>query len=138
MTAAGGHTLLILGGAAAVAAALAAAGGGLAAAAGALLAGLGGAAGFLATVRARKKDQKAFMQAVFGGMILRLSSYGVALVAVHLATSWSIGWFAGGLLGAHLVGQVIEIRYLTRRKGRPAPPPGDGDRAPDREGEERR
>jgi hypothetical protein len=96
--------------------------------AGSLLAGAGGACGFAATVAASKKDQKAFMRAVFGGMLLRLSGYGLALVAVHLFTSWSVGWFAAGLLGAHLLGQLVEIDYLARkaRRRRTEPPEGGG------------
>ena len=101
--------------------------------AGAGLAGLGGVLGFLHLTKALKKDQKLFMRAVFGGMLLRLSGYGLALVAVHLFTPWSVRWFAAGLLGAHLLGQLVEIDYLARkarRKRTESPMGGGGDREP--------
>jgi hypothetical protein len=99
-------------------------GGPPAALAGGLLAGVAGAAGLAWALHARNKAKKAFISAVFGGMLLRLLVYGMALVAVHLAGSWSLGWFVGGVLGGHFAAQVIEITCLMRE---PAPTlPGEG------------
>ena len=99
-------------------------GGPPAALAGALLAGATGAGAFVWAIRAREVRQRAFIAAVFGSMLFRLILYGAALVAVRQAGFWSLGWFVGGVLGAHFTGQVIEIVGLVRV---PPSPPRGGD-----------
>jgi hypothetical protein len=83
-------------------------------AAGLLVGVAGSVAGFLVVARNLGAHQQRFLAAVFGGTVLRLGIYALALVAVLLRQGVSLQGFLFGLVPSYLVFQVAEMVILHR------------------------
>lgn len=62
------------------------------------------------------KSSQLFVQAVLGGMALRLLSVGAISVALFAFTAIHTAAYIGGLVGAFLFFQAGEIALLVRRR----------------------
>jgi hypothetical protein len=71
-------------------------------------------AGFLVVARNLGADQQRFLAAVFGGMLLRLSIFALALVGVLLRQGVSLRGFLFGLIPSYLAFQAAEMVVLHR------------------------
>jgi hypothetical protein len=87
-------------------------------AAGALVGTAGSMAGFLLMTAHRGADMRRFQAALFGGMLLRLGIFGLALVVVLLRGGVSLKGFLFGLIPAYLGFQATEILHLQRQASR--------------------
>ena len=87
-------------------------------AAGALVGTAGSMAGFLLMTAHRRADMRRFQAALFGGMLLRLGIFGLALVVVLLRGGVSLKGFLFGLIPAYIGFQAIEIMHLHRQASR--------------------
>ena len=63
-----------------------------------------------------EKSPQLFVQAVLGGMVLRLLLVGVCSVALFKFTAIHTGAYIGGLVAVYLVVQAAEIALLLRKK----------------------
>ena len=70
-----------------------------------------------------EKSPQLFVQAVLGGMVLRLMSIGILSVALFKFTQIHTGAYIGGLVSVYLVVQVAEIVLLLRKKHQRSGPP---------------
>ncbi len=84
-------------------------------AAGALVGTAGSMAGFLLVTTYRGADMRRFQVALFGGMLLRLGIFGLALVVVLLREGVSLKGFLFGLIPAYIGFQAMEILHLQRQ-----------------------
>ncbi len=87
-------------------------------AAGALVGTAGSMAGFLLVTAQRGADMRRFQAALFGGTVLRLGIFGLALVVVLLREGVSLKGFLFGLIPAYIGFQASEIVHLTRQASR--------------------
>ncbi len=87
-------------------------------AAGALVGTAGSMAGFLLVTAQRSADMRRFQAALFGGMLLRLGIFGLALVVVLLRGGVSLKGFLFGLIPAYIGFQAAEIAHLQRLASR--------------------
>ncbi|MBI2504385.1 MAG: hypothetical protein HYW07_14270 [Candidatus Latescibacteria bacterium] len=71
-----------------------------------------------------EKSPQLFVQAVLGGMVLRLVMVGSCSVALFKFTAIDIGAYIGGLVAVYLLVQAAEIALLLRRKHQRSTPPG--------------
>ena len=70
-----------------------------------------------------EKSPQLFVQAVLGGMVLRLLLIGMISVALLKFTGINTGAYIGGLVSVCLVVQVAEVVLLLRRKHQRSRPP---------------
>ena len=84
-------------------------------AAGALVGTAGSLAGFLLMTSQRGAELRRFQAALFGGMLLRLGIFGLALVVVLLRGGVSLKGFLFGLIPAYIGFQAMEILQLQRQ-----------------------
>jgi len=87
-------------------------------AAGALVGTAGSMAGFLLASAQRGAQWRRFQAALFGGMLLRLGIFGLALVVVLLRGGVSLKGFLFGLIPAYIGFQASEIVHLARQASR--------------------
>ncbi len=87
-------------------------------AAGALVGTAGSMAGFLLVTAHRSAELRRFQAALFGGMLLRLGIFGLALVVVLLRGGVSLKGFLFGLIPAYIGFQATEIVHLARQASR--------------------
>jgi hypothetical protein len=87
-------------------------------AAGALVGAAGSLAGFLLVTAYRGAEMRRFQAALFGGMMLRLGIFGLALVVVLLRGGVSLKGFLFGLIPAYIGFQAAEIVHLQRQASR--------------------
>jgi hypothetical protein len=87
-------------------------------ASGALVGTAGSMAGFALVARYQGADMRRFQSAVFGGMLLRLAIFALALVAVLLREGVSLKGFLFGLIPAYLGFQAAEIAHFLRQASR--------------------
>ncbi len=87
-------------------------------AAGALVGTAGSMAGFLLVTAHRSAELRRFQAALFGGMLLRLGIFGLALVVVLLRGGVSLKGFLFGLIPAYIGFQATEIVHLQRQASR--------------------
>ena len=83
-------------------------------AAGALVGTAGSLAGYLLLASNRNASQQRFQVALFGGMLLRLGLFAVALVVVLVRGEVNIIGFLAGLIPAYLGFQAVEIGSIYR------------------------
>jgi hypothetical protein len=83
-------------------------------AAGTLVGTAGSMAGFLLMAANRGAGLVRFQSALFGGMLLRLGVFGLALVVVLLRGGVSLKGFLFGLIPAYIGFQAAEIIQLQR------------------------
>lgn len=81
---------------------------------GILVSGVLAVASFLSLSWAANKSNKKFQSTLFGGLLLRLTIVGVAVVWVWKYTALDGTSFVVGLLGSYFVLQVIETVFLQR------------------------
>ena len=84
-------------------------------ASGALVGTAGSMAGFLLVGSQRGANMLRFQSALFGGMMLRLGIFGLALVVVLLREGVSLKGFLFGLIPAYIGFQAAEIVHLQRQ-----------------------
>lgn len=70
------------------------------------------------------KSPSLFVQAVLGGMVLRLLLVGLCSVVVFKFTAFDTRAYIGGLVAVYLLVQAAEIALLLRRKHQRATPAG--------------
>ena len=87
-------------------------------AAGALVGTAGSMAGFLLMSAQRGAEWRRFQAALFGGTVLRLGIFGLALVVVLLRGGVSLKGFLFGLIPAYIGFQASEIVHLARQASR--------------------
>ncbi len=87
-------------------------------AAGALVGTAGSMAGFLLVTAQRGAELRRFQAALFGGMLLRLGIFGLALVVVLLRGGVSLKGFLFGLIPAYIGFQATEVVHLQRQASR--------------------
>ena len=87
-------------------------------ASGVLVGTAGSMAGFLLVAASRGADMRRFQSALFGGMLLRLGIFGLALVVVLLREGVSLKGFLFGLIPAYVGFQAAEIVNLQRQASR--------------------
>jgi hypothetical protein len=87
-------------------------------AAGALVGTAGSMAGFVLVSSYQGSNLRRFQSALFGGMLLRLGLFGLALAAVLLREGVSLKGFLFGLIPTYLGFQAAEIAYFLRQASR--------------------
>jgi len=90
---------------------------------GALVGTAGSMAGFLLMAAYRGANWRRFQVALFGGMMLRLAIFGLALVVVLMWEGVSLKGFLFGLIPAYIGFQTAEILQIQRQASRQAAAP---------------